>query len=409
MAQYPFTLVIESRLLPYTVANGFQMDSAGCAHKSRIPRAGGRGWIYRDFVFHKVLEHSAAVLTTCRERSPRRRDYQQRQRQGAVPPRPCQVRHAHRRCGGVAGGKDKRAGVATALVTYLLRCPVPQSTQHHDHRHHAGPDSAPYRLVRITARTCGIRIQCASCSPTAASARARGPDRPCASGWCSVFAPDAPVVRLKARPAALRLGELSRCDAVGVLCSPFVERHAPVADYLRRETGFSHAQRKELVKEVAVRCPEIESRGKTLKKLSEAFPGVRARIVQAVLGAHAVRVEDLPDAGEEEARSWPSDGGDRHRQAGQRLGDGGRGRDDEGTRTTRAAAGTPSLGGGGPEGAVVGRGRDESDEDSAAGAKRGVSKLGSIGLENLTTMIRRDEIQPGRVRRRIVYTAALAG
>ncbi|KAJ6625291.1 hypothetical protein B0H10DRAFT_2002865, partial [Mycena sp. CBHHK59/15] len=63
---------------------------------------------------------------------------------------------------------------------------------------------------------------------------------------------------------APRLGELSRRDAVGVLCSPFVERHAPVADYLRRETGFSHAQRKELVKEVAVRCPEIESKCKTL-------------------------------------------------------------------------------------------------------------------------------------------------
>ncbi|KAJ6613285.1 hypothetical protein B0H10DRAFT_2049012 [Mycena sp. CBHHK59/15] len=52
---------------------------------------------------------------------------------------------------------------------------------------------------------------------------------------------------------------------------------------------------------------------------------------------------------------------------------------------------------------------DESDGDGAAGARRGVSELGSIGLENLTTMIRRDELQPGRGRRRIFYHTGLYG
>ncbi|KAJ6610681.1 hypothetical protein B0H10DRAFT_1953607 [Mycena sp. CBHHK59/15] len=140
---------------------------------------------------------------------------------------------------------------------------------------------------------------------------------------------DVPVVGLKARLAALRLGKLSRCDAVGVLCSPFVEWHALVAEYLRHDAGFSHAQLRELVEEVAV-----------------------------VVGAHPVRVEDLPDAGEEleEARTRT---GTRASMKKRR------------TRTTRVdtefGGWRARRGGGGPADG------DESDVDSTAGAKKDMS------------------------------------
>jgi hypothetical protein len=58
MAQFPLALAVEPRLLPYAVANGFQMDSK-----------------YRDFVFRKMFErtpapahaHAEEIVTNVRE------------------------------------------------------------------------------------------------------------------------------------------------------------------------------------------------------------------------------------------------------------------------------------------------------------------------------------------------------
>lgn len=82
---------------------------------------------------------------------------------------------------------------------------------------------------------------------------------------------------------------------MGLMCSPFLERSVSLIEYLKREGGWTHADVRSLVEEVAVRCLEIECKGKTLRKLSEIYPTVRVKIVQAVLGDHQMRVEDLPE------------------------------------------------------------------------------------------------------------------
>ncbi|KAJ6625326.1 hypothetical protein B0H10DRAFT_1942588 [Mycena sp. CBHHK59/15] len=361
-----------ARLLPYAVANGFQMDSARRTHKSRIyvplpcPQ-------YRDFVFHEVLEHSAAVLTTPTANAVHVDETVSNVKELCRLDPACVAYIAH-----PLRSRQPIWSLAICAVLFLKAPDIPTTTITQlltllytsllalPPVLRAMPSPLPLapapvdptdRALRDAAH--GVRCRRASGEPQGAH--------------CCVTPRRAPAAR-RGRRAVLAVSQAARARR-GV------------------ETGFSHA-----LKELTVRCPEIESKGKTLKKPSEALPGVRGRIVQVV-----------PDAGEEArcVRSRAKLGrlvaaivvGELDSDSEMVDEDGEDSFDEEEeTRTTRAAAGTPSLAGGGPEGAV----------DSAAGAKRGVSELGSIGLENLTTMIRRDLMQPGRVRRRIFYTAALA-
>ncbi|KAJ6625296.1 hypothetical protein B0H10DRAFT_2315135 [Mycena sp. CBHHK59/15] len=375
MARFPFVLAIKPRLLPYAVANEFQMDSK-----------------YRDFVFCKVFEHSAVVLTTPAANAAHVDEI-------------------------VSDVKELCRLEPARFVTHTVAaevCLVAKTNElaysnRFGHLPFCAVLSLKARGITTTAITQVLTVlytDLLALPPvpvvSASSARHALPPPPARAPVDPTMHCDAAqVVRLKARPAALRLGELSRRDAVGVLCSPFVERYAPVADYLRRETGFSHAQLKELVEEVAMRCPEIEGEGKTLKKLSEAFPG--ASCMRCLAGMLYAWRTCLTRA--RRRRAWPSDGGNPRRQAGQRLGDGGRGRDEEEDADDASSSGNTEFGrwrarrgGSGPADEDESD-EDESDEDSTAGAKRGVSELGSIGLENLMTTIRRDVMQPRRVRR----------
>jgi hypothetical protein len=229
----------------------------------------------------------------------------------------------------------------------------------------------------------------------------------------TVFAadPPIPVSAMPARLAALRIAPLTLRDAADVLLSAFVEKHTPVLEYLRREGVASEenpaATRKAtlqelrtLAEEVAVRCLTHEGKGKTLKRLCDAYPTVRGRIIQAVLGEHQVKVEDLgePEEGAEPGRA----------------------------RLARQMGGIVVCEEEGSESEWEGGGEDEDEDrydfgedvemESVSGESEwsGVAdanavkahlhahELGSIGLESLSAMIRRDEMHGGRGRRRYI-------
>lgn len=234
----------------------------------------------------------------------------------------------------------------------------------------------------------------------------------------TVFAADPPisVSTMPARLEALRLGPLTLKDAADVLLSAFVEKHVPILEYLRRAGVASEVdgitprkvtpvELRTLAEDVAVRCLTHESKGKTLKRLCDAYPTVRGRIIQAVLGDHEVKMEALGETAPDGTAPW-------HARLARHMG-GMVVSEEEGSDSEWEVAGE--------ENEVEVEGEDEDEdmetEDSvsgdsegevwagiAANAKAGKMKLpahelGSIGLEPLTTMIRRDE-QGGRGRRR---------
>lgn len=258
----------------------------------------------------------------------------------------------------------------------------------------------------------------------------------------TIFASDQPVpaASLATRLAPLRLGPFSVGDAADVLLSAFVEKPGPVLDYLRREgvspvqagqgsypsvssffggAGSSRGGRRVtaaevrmLAEEVAVRCLLREGKGKTLKRLCETYPSVRGRIVQAVLGEHALSVEEgLSDGG----AGW----GKRAKLA-RHMG---------GVVSCEGEDSDSEWDGVEPP-EVIPDSDDEEDEledgdedeemgmwtagvgvgASPAGSGAGTARrdLGGIGLEPLTTMIRRDEMQGTRARRRYYPTYGMS-
>jgi hypothetical protein len=228
--------------------------------------------------------------------------------------------------------------------------------------------------------------------------------------FLTVFASDPPILvsTMPARLEPLRLGPLSLKDAADVLTSAFVEKHAPMFEYLRREGVASelpgaatrkvtHGDLRTLAEDVAVRCLTLESKGKTLKRLCDVYPTVRGRIVQAVLGEHEVKLEHLALLGEAiengegvQARLARHMGGivvgeeagnDSEPEGRDELEDEHDEDDDDDMES------------------VMGDGSVWSTGPNAGKAKLSTHDLGGIGLEPLTTMIRRDE-QGARVRRR---------
>ncbi|KAJ7288304.1 hypothetical protein C8J57DRAFT_1047482, partial [Mycena rebaudengoi] len=379
MAQFPLALAIEPRLLPYARDNGFQMDSK-----------------YRDFVFRKMFERSQAAPTSS----------------AAI------ARHADEI---VVNVRELCRLDPAMFVTRTVAAEVCLEAKTNDAAYNAlkkldRAGDLPFTLsalvqdliklfVKSRAVTTASTTQTlnelytdflapppppASSRPSASKSTAlRIPVLPSAFidptvrlvMLLSVFAadPTPSLPTIKTRLAALRMGPLTRRDAVGLMCSPFLERSVSLIEYLKREGGWTHADVRSLVEEVAVRCLEIECKGKTLRKLSEIYPTVRVKIVQAVLGDHQMRVEDLPEC---DGEAW-------YRAKLGRPMSGFGARDDS---SDEQSGSDDSL--------------DESDSDDDSDGRdsscSGEWGRGTIGLEPLTQMIRRDEL-PGRGRRRMYY------
>ncbi|CAK5284190.1 unnamed protein product [Mycena citricolor] len=192
--------------------------------------------------------------------------------------------------------------------------------------------------------------------------------------FLTIFAADPPIAPqlLSERLDALKLGPFTLKDASLVLLSAFVEKPGPVMDYVRRhgiitEDGGATTRKvspkdlHQLARDVAVQCLVFENKGKTLKRLCASVPSVKTAIAEAVLLDHRIAVETI--------------------QTGERVN----------ARLARLI-GVTTL-------AI-----DSADQESSLAAAG--ADLGFIGLDTLTTMIRRDEAQGIRRRYRWYYTTA---
>ncbi|KAJ6559193.1 hypothetical protein DFH09DRAFT_1083787 [Mycena vulgaris] len=423
MAQFPLALAIEPRLLPYAVANGFQMDAK-----------------YRDFVFRKMFErmpapshaHAEEIVANVRELC--RLDPEMFVTR-TVAAEVCLEAKTNDAAYMALKQLDRAGDLAFSLaelvkdvIKLFLKAraiTTPATTQILTQLYTDFLAPPPVPIVFASGSRSSIslssRAQHAPVDPVVRRAM-----------LLTVFAaePPVPVSAMAARLAALRLGPLTLADAADILLSAFVEKLTPVVDYLRREgvaaeLGTSQvyngaqgtrkvtlAELRTLAEDVAVRCLTREGKGRTLKRLCEAYPSVKGRIVQAVLGEYQVEVEDL---GETEAgTSWRarlarSMGGmvvyegadnesDSERENDVDDDDDDEEEDEDDELDEDSESELEMWGGNGGRKA----------EDAKESQKR---DLGSIGLEPLTTMIRRDEFQGARGRRRyhpVIYGSTTA-
>ncbi|KAJ6584983.1 hypothetical protein B0H19DRAFT_1107570 [Mycena capillaripes] len=403
MAQFPLALAIEPRLLPYAVNNGFHMDAK-----------------YRDFVFRKMFErspsapvaaHAEEIVTNVRELCRLDSDMFVTR---TVAAEVCLEAKTNEAAYNALKQLD-RAGDLPFSLTDLVQDVIKLFVKARAITSSAtsqiltllytdflAPPPVPAAFVSSSRITLSSRVQSASVDPTVRRAM-----------FLTVFAADPPIAVsvMPTRLEVLRLGPLTLKDAADVLLSAFVEKHAPMLEYLRREGIASEtdstttrkvtsSELRTLAEDVAVRCLTHESKGKTLKRLCDAYPTVRGRIIQAVLGDHEVKMEALGEAAPDGSAPW------RARLA-RHMG-GIVVSEEEGSDSELEATGEEEQHDEYEdmevEESVSGDSEGEVWGGSAGNAKAGKMKLpahelGSIGLEPLTTMIRRDE-QGGRGRRR---------
>ncbi|KAK7048365.1 hypothetical protein R3P38DRAFT_2868905 [Favolaschia claudopus] len=414
MVQLPLVLAIEPRLLPYAVANGFEMDEK-----------------YRDFVFRKMFEkktstpipaHADEIAANVRElcrldshmfvtrtvaaevclevktNEAAYRALKQLDRTGDLPFSLADLVQD------VIKLFVKARAITTAATTQIL-------TQLYTDFFAPSPTST----TSVSSYLASSRTPPIAIDPAVRRAM-----------YLTVFAADPPIAgsAIASRLTLLGLGPMSLKDAADVLTSAFVEKPAPLFEYLRREgvadesnmdesgspskttRKVTNAEFRTLAEDVAVRCLTLDSKGKTLKRLSEMHSTVRTKIVQSVLGEHEIRLEhisllgEVPDGQERlKARLSRSMGGfvvgeDVNIEEGEPAAeeeDGAEGQNNENEEDFDMESATARENG--------------LDGEAQSGqAQLSVDSLGRIGIEPLSTMIRRDE-QGARSRRRYYYHA----
>ncbi|KAJ6477448.1 hypothetical protein C8R47DRAFT_1140603 [Mycena vitilis] len=405
MAQFPLALAIEPRLLPYAVENGFHMDAK-----------------YRDFVFRKMFERSAApaaahaedIVTNVRELCRLDSDMFVTR---TVAAEVCLEAKTNEAAYSALKQLD-RAGdfffslaelVQDVIKLFVNARAITNSATSQIltllYTDFLAPPPVPAAYASSSRHTLSARAQAASVDPTVRRAM-----------LLTVFAADPPIAvsAMHARLEPLRLGPLNLQDAADILLSAFVEKHTPLWEYLRRE-GVGNEERSSttrkatpmellaLAENVAVRCLTRDNKGKTLKRLCDTYSSVRRRIMQTVLGEHQVKMEALGEMVPDGTGPWRA-------------------------RLARHVGGIVVSEEEGSDSEWEGRGVEDEDEDededrypdsdedvdmeSLSGEsdlvqtvitgkpKLSVHELGGIGLEPLSTMIRRDETHGGRGRRR---------
>ncbi|KAJ7459859.1 hypothetical protein FB451DRAFT_1271766 [Mycena latifolia] len=416
MVQFPLALAVEPRLLPYAVANGFEMDSK-----------------YRDFVFRKMFEriptpshaHAEEIVANVRELCRLDPDMFVTRTVAAE----CLLEAKTNDAAYIALKQLDRAGDLPFALTELVqdviklfvkvRAITTSATAQTITQLYTDFLAPPPVPVAFTSNSLSFPSRPKpTIDPTVRRAM-----------LLTVFAsePPVPVHAMSARLALLRLGPLTLADAADVLLSAFVEKQGPVMDYLKSEgvavePGASHASQsykgnkgirkvtsadlRTLAEDVAVRCLTREGKGKTLKRLCETYPNVKGRIVQAVLGEHEIRMEAL---GEGAVGSWRARlarsmfvcedaDSDNELEAAEEYEDEDSEDEDEDDELDDEDSESELEWGGNER-----EGGDAKD-------KKPYRDLGSIGFEPLSTMIRRDELQGGRGRRRyypVIYGAAI--
>ncbi|KIY72526.1 hypothetical protein CYLTODRAFT_449880 [Cylindrobasidium torrendii FP15055 ss-10] len=97
------------------------------------------------------------------------------------------------------------------------------------------------------------------------------------------------VPTAQAEITRLKLGPVTKTDMKSLMISPWMEKFEGLVNYMRKEVisdqasrGLTSAEIFSLMDEVAVRCLEINCKGKMLKKMVDNFPSVREAIMSAI-------------------------------------------------------------------------------------------------------------------------------
>ncbi|KAE9395085.1 hypothetical protein BT96DRAFT_923108 [Gymnopus androsaceus JB14] len=370
MAQFPLALAIEPRLLPYAVANGFYMDAK-----------------YRDFVFRKMFESSPNV-------------------------------------------SDRTAAVIVQNVQELCRLDPSMflsRTVAAEVCLEAKANETGYSALKLLAKSGDLlfdlptlvedliklflKTRSLTSASTQVNLRQLFADFPTSdpvvrlvillTAFLSVE-PSSPacVSTLKAKLEPLKLGPITLADMLNLLIHPFIDRHAPVFEYMKVELespetgrkGLTQEEMKTVVENVATRLLEIDCKGKLLKRLHDLHTSVHESIIRAVMDKHQVRMDDLPDTEDVEAcmsyrSSLCKDKGF-----------------NQPPDMTYFWSTTPSDDGPSDDGSLGGEDAELESEDmddvSKGNSSANTLELGAIGRETLSNMIRQDELLPSRSRRR---------
>ncbi|KAF7314454.1 hypothetical protein MKEN_00918200 [Mycena kentingensis (nom. inval.)] len=216
----------------------------------------------------------------------------------------------------------------------------------------------------------------------------------------TVFAAEPALLQnaMKERIQTLGLQPINLDDAKEVLLSAFVESHYPIFEYLRREgipdpqarkhriRRVSSGELRMLAEQVALHSITRENKGKTLKRLFEAYPALKDVVAEAVLTEHRIEMEGIVP-GETSARLARSiyrnsvnedadDGSDSDSE------DGSDEEDDMDIDQEESYA------------------NERSDIESNDGDSEDDRDLGALGLDPLSVMLQRDESSTRRRGRR---------
>ncbi|KAF8840739.1 hypothetical protein BDN67DRAFT_968036 [Paxillus ammoniavirescens] len=380
MAQLPIALAIEPRLLPYAEANGFRMD----------PK-------YRDFVFRKMFEKQALnsvdrtddIIRNVRElKRLDPRMFLSRTVAAEICMEAKSNESAYRALKSLDRSGElmfKLAPVVTELTKLFVKT----------------------RSITTNYTVNVLRQLYADFTNTDPTVRI--------VMLLTVFLSDSTLVitavpqalsSMKGKLGALNLLPLTKEDLFNVMTNPFVEKHTLLLEYAKEDMGMSVKEIKGLVQEVAIKCLEIGSKGKTLRKLAEAY-SLHAALADAAMHRYRLSLDDLPPADDEKACA---------------AYEAPLCRDFSNMKVIRANANPSSSsltpGDSAPfaepgepvEATEVEDGREEDADEIVAGELEEETPinsdgpdLGAIGQDTLSAMIRQDEMAPTRSRRRSYY------
>ncbi|KAF7288556.1 hypothetical protein HMN09_01384700 [Mycena chlorophos] len=373
MTQLPLVLAVEPRLLPCAVANGFYMDSK-----------------YRDFVFRKMFENSEGVQQQEKaiEIADKVRDlcnldasmFLSRTVAAEVL-----LESETNEAGYKALKRLDRSGDLEFPLTDLVKDVVKLFMK-------------ARAITTSSTRQILTKLYTDFLAPSPGKGISLDPLVRRAM-LLTVFAADPPVsiAAIPERLKVLDLGPLSLDDGADVLLSAFVERTTPLFEYFRRqgvpsERGgtrkVTNAELRTLAEDVAVRCLTREQKGKTMKRLHDAYPSVKAR-VEAAVAELKVSLEDL-EGGEIKYASLARSS-DYWAGVSDESDTGSESEDDDDEDEEDDAMAVDEEGWSG-------------DDDETSSTNEESRDLGSISLEPLSVMLRRDEnSQRQRTRRRRHY------
>ncbi|KAF8133652.1 hypothetical protein EV363DRAFT_927496 [Boletus edulis] len=376
MAQLPIALAIEPRLLPYAEANGFRMD----------PK-------YRDFVFRKMFEKQALnggdrtdeIVRNVRElKRLDPRMFLSRTVAAEICMEAKSNESAYRALKVLDRSGEllfKLGFVVTELMKLFVKSRSITSTYTINvlrQLYTDFPSTDP--MVRVVM----LLTVCLS-----------------ESTWVLPAMPEA-ITSFQSKLEAIGLLPLTREDLFNVMINPFVEKLGVLLEYAKEEMEMSVKDIKDLVQEVAIKCLEIASKGKTLRRLVENY-SLHVGLADAAVRRYSLSLDDLTPAEDEKACATYEAALCRDFSNLKMLRANSSGSSNQTSSVTAALAGGTEA-----NGAEIGDQEDprefvvdvEEPEETPVGDG---PDLGAIGQDTLSAMIRQDEMAPTRSRRRSYY------